>query len=76
MRLCHTLVQERSAVAAEQNFQPAAQQTIPLEGYQRILLSSYLNLTLQMEVIADKASGSAMTQLRFELELDYLLIIH
>lgn len=44
-------------------------------GPQRTI-ADYLDLTLQMEVIADKASGSAMTQLRFELELDYLPIIH
>lgn len=40
-------------------------------GPQRAI-ADYLNLTLQMEVIANEASGSAMTQLRFELEPEYL----
>ena len=44
-------------------------------GPQRTI-ADYLNLTLQMEVIADEASGSASVHLRFELEPDYLPIIH
>ena len=38
MRLRHTLVQEGSAVAANQELQSVAQQSVSLEGYQRILL--------------------------------------
>ena len=38
MRLCHALVQDRSAVTAEMDFQAVAQQAVPLEGHQRILL--------------------------------------
>lgn len=44
-------------------------------GPQRAI-ADYLNLTLQMEVIAAEASGSASAQLRFELEPEYLTIIH
>lgn len=44
-------------------------------GPQRAI-ADHLNLTLQMQVNADEASGSAMAQLRFELEPEYLTIIH
>lgn len=40
-------------------------------GSQRAI-ADHLNLTLQMQVNADEASGSAMAQLRFELEPEYL----
>ena len=38
MRLRHTLVQDGSAVSANQELQSVAQQSVSLEGYQRILL--------------------------------------
>lgn len=35
-------------------------------------IADHLNLTLEMQVNANEASGSAMTQLRFRLEPDYI----